>query len=295
MANSTIKSFLKQSYPRVIIPANLLEYIREIVAQCEDEVSWVMEVTELKNYDYEIESVFIPRQKVHSVTTEFDASDIAHLMENEPTFNPEKWRGWGHSHVNMPVKPSSQDEKQMIEFANECDFFIGMIHNKDGEIFCWVVDSKRQIFVSDVEVCVVSEYKSEVQQLLKERVGKLVENSHKRYGTSSTTTNAPKSTSSLSQSYVPFIMRGYSVCYGTKVINDMNQFGYEVEGVFFPISLYPSAELAIKGYEKIIVDSISDKSFEEMMEDEMPPLHELDINDELEDYNRSIADTSVTF
>lgn len=298
MADCTVESFLKNSYPRVIIQANLLEYIREIVDQCKDEVSWIMEVTDLGNYDYEIESVFIPRQRVNGATTEFNADDIMHLMTNETTFDPDKWRGWGHSHVNMGVTPSGQDKKQMEEFANDCDFFIGMIHNKKGDMFCWMVDSKRGLFFKNVEVAIVSEYENEISELLKERVSKLVNTPKETVKYSPT----PSSTASTTaKNFIPFKMRGYTLCFCTKLVNQQIQYGYDVEGVFYPTTLYPTADSAINAYERLITDMMSSKndgSFKKFMEDsqaETPPLHEMEINYELEDYNRSIAETPVTF
>ena len=284
MASGAIESFLKGSYPRVTIPAWLMEYIREIVDQEKNEVSWVMEVTDKGNYDYNIDAVFIPRQRVNGATTEFNAQDIMKLLEEEPTFKPEKWRGWGHSHVNFGVTPSGQDRTMMMEFANTCDFFIGMIHNKKGDVFCWLIDNKREIFFKDVEVCVISEYQDEVAGLLKERVSILkVEEPPK-------TTKTTGSTTAVSQAVpTPFHHKGYQLTWTTKLVNGMTKSGYEIKGLFFPYPMYPGPDMAIAGYE-LYLEALGATGGP--TEDEVPTAHQLEILDELEDYALEVANSS---
>lgn len=295
MANSSIESFLKGSYPQVIIPAHLLEYIQEIVNQEKFEVSWVMEVTELENYSYMIDAVYIPRQRVNGATTEFDAKDIIKLMDEEPNFKPEKWRGWGHSHVNFGVTPSGQDKKMMLEFSSSCDFFVGMIHNKRGEMFCWVTDTKRGIFFKDVEVVVESEYEDEVRKLLKERVSEL-----KVEPVVKTTTTTPTSNATLSKAVpTPFNHKGYQVVWTAKMHNGISQSGYEVGGVFFPVSQYPGPDAAIEGYEflltKLLTSKIGDAITVEEDVEEMPPAYKMEIYDELADFEAQVSRGGGTF
>jgi hypothetical protein len=302
MASNSIEQYLDNSQPLVCISAECMEYIREIVDQCPDEVSWVMEVTELDNFIYEIDAVYLPRQKVNGATTEFDAEDIAHLLDNEPTFDPAKWRGWGHSHVNMGVTPSGQDKKMMQEFAKDCEFFVGMIHNKKGEVFCWVVDNTRKLFIRDVEVQIISKYENEIKDLLKKRVSKLVEppktetkgayagtGSYNGY-TSTTPATKPAATDAGKTNYVPFYCLGREVCFAQKLHNGTSKFGFEIGGMFFPSSEFPTAHEAVVGYEKLL------KLFEEDKWEEIepvPPVHQMDIYDELEDYNRDVRSKST--
>ena len=285
MASNSIEGFLKGSYPLVVIPAHLLEYIREIVEQCPDEVSWVMEVTEKENYTYEIDAVYIPRQKVHGTTTEFDAEDILHLMDNEPEFKPEKWRGWGHSHVNMGTTPSGQDKTTMMEFAKDCEFFVGMIHNKKGDVFCWVVDNTRNIFFKDVTVEVYTEYEDEIKKLLKERVSKLVETPK----TKEVSGFVPHTTTTNSKT-VPFDCLGHKVEWVTQMYEGISQSGFKIKGVFFPSKTHYNAYTAVMAYEALRKDS--QKLFEDQI-DTLPSAHQMEIFDELEDFERDFAGHST--
>lgn len=270
MANCSIVDFLDVSHPEVRISQEMMAYIEEIVRQSVDEVSWVMEVVEKDNFVYEVEGVYIPTQKVHATTTEFTGEDIMKLCEEEPEFSPEKWRGWGHSHVNMSVSPSGQDESQMLDFAKACDdFFVGMIHNKQGQFFCWLVDHKRKILFKDVYVNVISQYKEEIKKLLKDRVSKLQyqqkagfhKNNHQNWGNGyggyngnsyNPSGNLPPTTSLLDTTEQKFQTKigNTIVKHVRKATKDSvtSVNGYEIEGVFYPQSTYLNPYLALKAH-----------------------------------------------
>jgi hypothetical protein len=291
MASNSIESFLKGNSPIVFIATHLLEYIQEIVKHCKDEVSWVMEATDLGDDYYEIDAVYIPTQRVNGATTEFDSKDIIKLMKDEPNFKPEKWRGWGHSHVNFGVTPSGQDKKMMLEFASTCEFFIGMIHNKRGEMFCWLTDNKRGIFFKDIEVCVISEYSDEVKKLLKERVTELkVETPPVTRGATTTTTRAITTTDSKSTAVpTPFMHKGYKLLWTTQIHNGVSQCGYEIGGAFFPVSKYNGPDAAIEGYEQVLQTILSRSYNDVLAEDTMPPAYQMEILDELDDFEAEVS------
>jgi hypothetical protein len=88
----------------------------------------------------------LPRQEVHSATTEILPEGLCELMTDlleSGDITPEEAndiRYWGHSHVNMGVTPSGQDSSQMdaltanVKEANSVNrFFIRCITNKKGD------------------------------------------------------------------------------------------------------------------------------------------------------------------
>ena len=151
-----IREFLgERKEPKIKIPRNVLNKIEKIVKHLSTEVSWVCHAWR-DGDDYVIDDFFIPRQRVHGATTEFNAKNVLELMR-EPGFDRTKWRCWGHSHVNFGTSPSLQDEDQMYAFGNAyCPFFIGGIHNKRGEMFYWVIDRDKGVFMENLPVEIIA-------------------------------------------------------------------------------------------------------------------------------------------
>ena len=103
-----------------------------------DEIGW-LGYAEPLGQDFLVTDVFVPKQRVHSATTEIDEDGLAEhamkLIEEGEVDKVNQIRFWGHSHVNMSVSPSGQDDSQMEVFSKNCDdFFIRCIANKKGEI-----------------------------------------------------------------------------------------------------------------------------------------------------------------
>lgn len=116
-----------------------------IVAQCTEEVGWLGLVTHYEALDsFLIHRIMVPEQEVHSTTTEISDEGLEKVAldlieEGEDT---SQMYAWYHSHVNMPVNPSSQDELQVAEYLDSCPIFIRGIVNKKG-------DSKVDVYYRD--------------------------------------------------------------------------------------------------------------------------------------------------
>lgn len=132
--------------PQVIYTTEAWQTIQYIVSKCAKEVGW-LGLVEKHGNDYWVTEVFIPEQEVTSVTTEIEAEAMAALamwmMDNDR--DPSQMYYWGHSHVNMGVSPSGQDETQLEEYLHNCNVFIRGIYNKKG-------DSKVDIFDTEAGV-----------------------------------------------------------------------------------------------------------------------------------------------
>ena len=71
----------------------------------------------------------------------------------------------GHSHVNMGVGPSGQDDSMILEFKTR-DFFIRGIFNKKGDIKMDIYDFKNNIKYLDVN----PEFESDITDEEKQRL-----------------------------------------------------------------------------------------------------------------------------
>lgn len=109
--------------------------IRYLVDNVATEVGWLGLVETLDDGNYLVTDLYVPEQTVSGTETDIDAETLCALaMEIEQAGKEsEKLLYWGHSHVNMDVGPSSQDEIQIEEFLdNGCQIFIRGIYNKRG-------------------------------------------------------------------------------------------------------------------------------------------------------------------
>jgi len=113
-----------------------------IVERCDKEVGWFGLIRFHEEYNaYEMYKVILPEQKVTATETEIDGQAWAvaatELIQNG--YDVSHMCAWFHSHVNMAVSPSMQDEEQVEEFLEtqiespEMPVFIRGIINKSGD------------------------------------------------------------------------------------------------------------------------------------------------------------------
>jgi len=106
--------------------------IKLMVEESKIEVGALGSVTKHDEGTYIIRDVFIPGQEANAVTCELKPGALLDLAMNVE--DPNSIRCWIHSHVDMDIIPSGQDERQLRELSEGCDYFIAGIHNKKGEI-----------------------------------------------------------------------------------------------------------------------------------------------------------------
>lgn len=158
MAHRKVKiELLEESTPKIIIPWHVELDINAIVDSKTGEVGWIGVADEVPGepMTFRIEKVTVPEQKANGSTTEISGEGIYEVSEVETDFDIDRFRYWGHSHGNIKsVNPSAQDDKQMKEFAETCEWFIGTIHNRDGDIYGYAIDNRRGIYYSGIEVII---------------------------------------------------------------------------------------------------------------------------------------------
>lgn len=120
--------------PQVFYTPEVAEKMRFIVEYCQKEVGW-MGLVEKVGKDFLITDVFVPEQDVTSVETDIDDAAIHKLATEllQDGKDPSKLYAWFHSHVNMAVHPSKQDEEEAARFLDMCPVLIRGIINKRGE------------------------------------------------------------------------------------------------------------------------------------------------------------------
>lgn len=134
--------------PQVLYTPEAWASIWYLVQTAPKEIGWLGMVDTLDNGDYLITDIHVPKQTVTGTETDMDDDDVGELysrllMEGRDT---SKMFYWGHSHVNMGVTPSGQDEEQVDEYLEDCPIFIRGIYNKQGS-------QKVDVYDRDADVC----------------------------------------------------------------------------------------------------------------------------------------------
>ena len=130
--------------PIVLFSSDAILKMKLYTKEVNDEVGWLGTVNKIGN-NYYVSDVFLFEQDVHGTTTEITPEGLTTFAEEilQEEDGVEKWNNmklWGHSHVNMRVFASSQDDKQIKELKANTDFFIRVIMNKKDEIKIDIVD-----------------------------------------------------------------------------------------------------------------------------------------------------------
>ena len=133
--------------PTVLYTPEVWAVIQLAVAECSKEVGWLGTVQVLESGDYLIDQVFIPEQFVTGAETDIDAQTMAALAQEiiAAGDDPGRLMYWGHSHVNMGVSPSGQDETQIEAYLADQPVMIRGIYNKKGDAKVDVFDRNQGV------------------------------------------------------------------------------------------------------------------------------------------------------
>jgi hypothetical protein len=114
-----------------------------LVDKCSKEVGWFALVDyDETNNSFTITEIVIPNQEVTAAETDIGKEDLADAAMEliEQGKDTSKMYAWFHSHVDMGVSPSGQDEYQVEDFLEdladqpEVPAFIRGIQNKKGDL-----------------------------------------------------------------------------------------------------------------------------------------------------------------
>lgn len=147
--------------PSVIFSSDSIMKMRVYTEQVDDEVGWLGTVQKI-GINYYVQDVFLFEQEVHSTTTEITPEGLSTFAEEllATEGGVDKWNSmklWGHSHVNMAVFASGQDDKQIKELKKNTDFFLRVIANKKGDIKVDIYDNEITVQNADFTIALDGE------------------------------------------------------------------------------------------------------------------------------------------
>jgi len=105
---------------------------------------------------YTVRDIFYPKHDLATGTTCEISRDgfvdiMKHLMKNDRRDDLPKLKMWGHSHVNMAVNPSGQDESQALTLAkSNQDYLLRIIANKKGMYGITLFDVEKNLKYSNL-------------------------------------------------------------------------------------------------------------------------------------------------
>ena len=134
--------------PKVFYTAEVHDEIEFLVNYCKKEVSWMGLVKSLDNNQYLIYKLYIPVQEVSATESDVSPDNLLQLAAEvmNDGYDVAELIYHGHSHVNMAVNPSAQDQETIKTFIQTAPIFIRGIYNKQG-------DAKVDVFNVEAERC----------------------------------------------------------------------------------------------------------------------------------------------
>lgn len=136
--------------PTIYLTEQAARYMHALVAKVSMEVGWLMVCHETDDGDFVLSECLVPEQQCHATTTELVNGGLSALATevleedstkgidiNSPDFRYNHLNCWMHSHDNMAVSPSGQDDQQMVDFCQQYDdaynTWVRGIVNKKGD------------------------------------------------------------------------------------------------------------------------------------------------------------------
>ena len=181
--------------PQVYITPLAYAKMTHLVRIVDKEVGWLG--TAYKNNELNciiIHDILLFHQEVNSVTCEITPEGLAEFAEEllQEDDGVETWNSiklWGHSHVNMGVNPSAQDDDQMKVFADHNDWFLRIIANKSGELKIDLFDYTTNVKFTNISWDLFLEemyntqsiMEEEIKEKVKEKKAKHVTNYYSNY------------------------------------------------------------------------------------------------------------------
>jgi hypothetical protein len=140
-----------KSPPTIIFGLTAIRWIKALVDNHSEEIGFFGLVDERPNNTFFIREIFYPKHQLVTAGTceispEGETQIVTWLCDHNRTEDLGKLRLWGHSHHNMGVSPSGQDETQALERMKQNQaHLIRVIVNKSGMMDVSFFDFTRLI------------------------------------------------------------------------------------------------------------------------------------------------------
>lgn len=163
--------------------------MRALVQECNIEVGWLCSCSELPGGDILIEDVFVPNQicsiATTTITKDGEAQMLTDLLLSGQKDVVKKLRCWGHSHVNMQVFASGQDDSQTERFLQKGHpYFVRLIANKRNELYCSLYLKDENLVLHNVPLILApaptKKYEEWAQKEISEKVVEEIFNASSR-------------------------------------------------------------------------------------------------------------------
>lgn len=181
--------------PIIYVTPMALDKMAWYVQGCDKEIGWLGRVERLENNIFVIHDVYLFKQEVHATTCEINPEGLADFVTELFTNDTENameivnnLRLWGHSHVNMSVSPSGQDETQVNTFKEANPWFIRVIANKSGEMEFSIFDWEQGIKFKNVKWVEYRANQTALEETIKAEIASKV--TTKSYASAGTSWNA---------------------------------------------------------------------------------------------------------
>lgn len=124
--------------PTIYFTPEVVQQMAFIVQNANIEVGWLGTVKLLEDNNLLVDHIYIPKQDANSATCEInDEGAIGYAQELIDLGMEDRLgdvRFWAHTHVNMSVGASSQDDTQFLKLTEQAaDFWLRLIVNKHGD------------------------------------------------------------------------------------------------------------------------------------------------------------------
>lgn len=179
--------FLDHRYELYILP----QARQKMEVYCdlsEGEIGWLGFVEKFDKQGFLITDCALLKQEVHSTTTEITPEGLLEFWNSTTPEQQQHIKLWGHSHVNMGVSPSGQDNDQMDYFKDNNPWFIRLITNKKREYYIDIYDYENGIKIHMDQADLITynpgakELRESIEAEIKEKVTKKETSYSKTYG-----------------------------------------------------------------------------------------------------------------
>ena len=146
------------SIPKIFISKRAIAWVESIVDLHHTEVGFYGTVIDHENGEYTIDDIFYPKHDLATgATCEISSDGMTEIMEyliaKDRLEDIGRLKMWGHSHVNMGVSPSGQDDTMGLELAKDNGtFLIRMITNKKGVMGITFYDMVNKVKFTDLTI-----------------------------------------------------------------------------------------------------------------------------------------------